>query len=224
MDLLDGVGQIFLHILSERCTKYPTKLAGIIYQFVPEYYKPWNEHSLLILTDSADYKQFIWSDNYCVGKHNSFCKDSPNCRYHILLCFQEPHKVFEKINHLHFKYTTVSDLYSFYLLYIHDTLVERAGDVTESLQRAIQYFKNHPDFIRQPSVLRKKVARKVIKSHNKSNSSKSVGTQTVDEQFQKRVASILEGRYASEFFRIVDALVDHHGTFETPNILFCVKK
>lgn len=118
----------------------------------------------------------------------------------------------------------MTDLYSFYLFYLHDTLVERAGDVTLSLQRAIEYSKLYPDFIRQPSVLRKRVLRKVIRSHNKSELLKSVGTQTVDEQLQKRVTNILEGKYASEFYKIVDALVDHHGNFETQSILFFVKK
>ena len=199
-------------------------MAGVIYQLHPHYYQPWSEHSILILTESHDYQKFIWSDNYCVAKHSSFCKDFHTCKYHILLCYQEPHELFEKLKHLQFKYATVNDLYGFYMCYIHDTIVVSDGDIASLLFRAIEYQKKYPKFIPQPSVLKKKVARKAIKMHIKSDLTRTVATQTVDEQLQKRITTIMEGRYTSEFFRIIDAFIDHHGVIENSNISFCVKK
>lgn len=192
----------------------------------PDYYTPWNNHSLLILTDSHDYKQFLCSENYIVAQHNDFCKDNlPNCRYHILLCFTEPsNKVFDKLQHLHFKYTTVNCLYGFYLYYFVDNLVESKGEITDILAFGINYSKVHPDFISQPSVIKKKVLRKAIKTHHKIALSKTVGTQTVEEQLQKRIASILDSRYSLDFYRIVDAFCDHHGSFDSHNVHFCLKK
>ena len=194
--------------------------------FHPDYYKNWNKHSILLLTDSVDYKEFICSENYCVAKHNSFCKDLPNCRYHILLCFEEDNnsQVFEQVKHLHFKYTQVNDLYGFYLHYISESLLDSKGEITVSLYRAIDYLKDHPKFLHQPSVLKKKVIRKAFKSHTKAKFSKSVSTQTVDEQLQKRIATILEGRYCLDFYKIIDSLCDHHGSFDSPNLHFCLKK
>ena len=201
-------------------------MAGIIYQFHPDYYQKWNKHSLLIITDLSEYKEFICSPNYCIAKHNNFCKDLPNCRYHILLCFEEDNssKVFEELKHLHFKYTSVNDLYGFYLHFIHDNLVDSKGDVTVSLYRAIEYFKKYPTFLHQPSVLKKKVARKAFKYHSKAAIVRSTSTQTIEEQLQRRIATIIDSRYCLDFYKIVDALCDHHGNFDSQYIHFCLKK
>lgn len=199
-------------------------MAGIIYKMVPDYYEPYNKYSILILTDGPDYKDFICCENYCVATHNEFCDQFSGCKFHILLCLTSPHNVVDQLKHLHFKYTEVSDIYSFYQYYIHRTLIASNGTVTSDLHRALEFYKGQPSILFQPSVLKKKVKRRVFKTHTKSNLVKTASTQTVEDSLQKRISTILESRYCSDFYKIVDAFCDHHGSFETNNVVFMLNK
>ena len=148
----------------------------------------------------------------------------PNCRYHIILAFQKENNVLEKLKDLCFKYCIIDDMYNYYKYFIHDTVIVKCGEKISTLSEAIDYARGHHNFIQRPSEDKKRVKRKAFPQHLPSNLN-SVFTQTFPEQaLQQRIATILRGRHAHDFYKIVDALCDQHGSFESNNIVFMLKK
>ena len=201
-------------------------MAGNIYKFIPAYYDKYNNKtSILILTDSVKYRQFTrYAEDFAVATHNDdFYKQMSNCRHHIILAFKEESNVLQKLQDLYFKYAYIEDLHSYYRYYIYPIVFVQCGDLID-LAQAVDYISTLPSLVQRPSEHKKRVKRKAFRSHMPSTSN-SVFTQTYPEPaLQQRITTILRGRYAHDFYRIVDALCDQHGNFESNNIILTFKK
>ena len=75
-----------------------------------------------------------------------------------------------------------------------------------------------------PSVFKKQLKRRKFKLHVKKAASRTIGTQTVNESINERIQKVLHGKYSAEFYRVLDLMIDCHGSFETQNAIFMIKK
>ena len=104
-----------------------------------DYYEPWNNHSVLVLTDAPDYSVFLREvENYSVAECNKFCKNvMSGCRYHIVLYFTEPVdlcKYFGKVSEKYIiKYMFLKNVSCMYSHLIDDSLIDYRGHVATCL-------------------------------------------------------------------------------------------
>lgn len=200
-------------------------MAGAMMNYLPSYFDSFNEFSLLIFSDTDNYQQFTTTleVEYTVSKHTSDFCTLRNCKYHILL-YSTTKIVDYMASHLSqitFMYYMIDALYGTYKYFIAgESIVTSEGALMTQLRNAVKYNRFHPHMEVRPSVLKKRLIRKKRRLHKRHIKSKSISTQTSEKVFAGRVESILRSDLAFEFMRIVDCLVDRHGSVESRNISF----
>lgn len=92
------------------------------------------------------------------------------------------------------------------------------------LNRAFTYNTTNQWFeTRRPSVIRKRLLKKVHRVHRPERGQKSVGVQTVSRSFSNRVEALEKSKYALDLLRMVDCMMDGVGCVESSLISFHCK-
>ena len=121
------------------------------------------------------------SDSYAVASHR---RDNPYelctleyCKYHVLLYGSPISSVWEKLKLHKFRYQLADDVYAYYKFFVmHEQYIDRRGYIMDELTQALRYNRCMPNAEHRPSIWRKRIARKVYKSHNISTKDTSVQT------------------------------------------------
>ena len=194
----------------------------------PEYYLPLSKNSLLIFSEDYIVDHFLIATDFAVSPHKAVCQLNNECKHHVLLfCnVRSQQQLLDELKEYQFRYIEVDDLYSYYRFLIHGEEIKIHGGIITKLKDGVDWAQLHPSILKQPSVLQKKVARKRVKLHTRAdnNNRKSSSTQTIEQSFNKRIQSVMEGPYAMEFARILDCLYDRHGEVKTHKLEFFIKK
>ena len=191
----------------------------------PQTYQVFNKKSIILFSEDNNVDQLLITPEYAVSRHNGLCTTA-GCRTHVLLYdpSRSQDQLLEDLSAHAFRYIMVDDFYSYYRWMIHSEYSSVNGRIMDNLKWAVDFAEKHPECIKQPSVLMKRVKRKKSKFHSKEGPDrrKSMATQTIEYSFNKRIESILDGPYAMEFARIIDCLYDRHGAVKTHKIDFNV--
>ena len=199
-------------------------MAGAVTSLLPSYFDKFNNHCILIFTDSDNYQQFTVSGTYAVSNHNGvFCRFQ-NCKHHILLYSEVIDTVVKSLASLTFFQMTVDSLYGIYKHFIaQENFITSEGELMQDIQKALKYNRCHPYMDQRPSVLRKKLIRKTRRLHRRETNNKDIGTQTVARSFNTRIQKILESSYGYDLLQIVDSMIDGNGVVNSPLLSFYVK-
>lgn len=192
--------------------------------FMPQAFQQYQDNSLLVFIDGAYYNEYLVTEQYAVAKHHSGCQ-IPNCTYHILLYSENKQNsdILNDLSGLQFRYFEVDDFHGHYTYQIHEHQVIKKGYVMEKVEKSVEYLREHPKLIHQPSVIRKRVFRKKTKLHRKNHLTKNISTQTINQGLQSRIDHVMNGPYAHDFMQMIDCLYDKHGFVISNKVYFFVR-
>ena len=74
-----------------------------------------------------------------------------------------------------------------------------------------------------PSIARKRLIRKKIMRHFLCSNQKLASTQTLGSVFLDRIRKIQNSKYASDLFKIIDCLIECHGSVHSDYVSFVIK-
>ena len=201
-------------------------MAGAVTELLPSHFDKFNEKCVLLFSHCVDYSAFTVTDTYAISKHTgAFCRFH-HCKVHILLysesvSIENRLKQFESLN---YGYCRVDSLYGVYKHFIsQEEIVATQGTLITSVQNALNYNRLHPYMDPRPSILRKRMLRKTRKIHLRMTNSRDIVTQTVARSMDGRIQKILQSRFALDFLRIVDSLVDENGIIDSKLVSFNIK-
>ncbi len=191
---------------------------------LPSAFTRFDGSSLLIFSESERYSHFLVTEDYAVTEHyGDVCKHN-KCLYHIFLHGNNTEDILPLLKDYTFKYQLVDATYAYFKYYMmNDKILDRCGPLTEKLYRAVIYNRTRPHMELRPSILRKRLKRKVCKTHKQIGICKSVATQTYDKSLDKRIESILRSKMALELHQIIDCMIDGHGSVNTSRLYFHIK-
>ena len=200
------------------------RMAAVMCQVLPDFYKKFCEKSLFICVSVKDYKPYLLTSEYSVASHNcTFCP-LKNCSYHIILISSSINELLQKLEDLSFQYQTVDCLYTLYKHQFFGHTNEEAGLVFTQLKRAVQHNSENKFVEKLPSVSKKRLSRKKFKRHLLRAEQRNASTQTLRSSFFDRIQSLKNSKYESELIKIVDCLLDGHGIIDNPMLYFEVRK
>ena len=96
------------------------KMAAVMGQVLPDFYKKFCEKALFISVWVKDYKLYLLTSEYSDASHNYYFCPLKNYSYHIILISSSMNELLQKTDDLSFQYQTVECLYT---LYKHQFLV-----------------------------------------------------------------------------------------------------
>ena len=199
-------------------------MAGSMMDFQPNFFKQYDECCLFIFAETENYSQFLISEQYAIAPHCTMQCKYERCKYHILLYHQSHDELWKLLRDKSFKYHNVDATYAYYKYYVHNgTIIESKGTIMEKLHKSVIYNRTHPCYEFQPSVTRKRMLRKKRKVHHPIINSRSVGLQTVESSLNNRIHTILRGKRAYDFMRMIDCFIDGHGSVGTQYVHFFIK-
>ncbi len=200
------------------------KMAGSMLDRHPSTFDNFNNKCILIFLERDNYKDLLISDQYAVSSHDSVFCVHDKCRFHVLLYADDMDDLFNTLRDKSFKYQHAECLYGYYKYYIaNGQLILKRGHIMDKLAQAVTYNSKYPHMEVQHGVLRKKIKRKMRKSHRPILSSKSIAVQTVDSTLNARIDQVLRGKLALDFLNILDCFVDGNGCVESKNVSFYCK-
>ena len=198
-------------------------MAGIMCQVLPSYFNNLSSKCLFISISIETFTQYLVTEQYCVARHNNFCPIE-NCKSHIILISDSVEDILEKLDNYFYTYQTVDCLYTLFKHQFYNTLVVRKGNVFNQLVTAIKHNSDLKCVEKMPSIAKKRLARKRFKQHFMRSGQQSVSTQTLGSVFMDRVHSIRNSKYEADFLKIIDCLLDGHGSIDSANMTFELKK
>ena len=200
------------------------RMAAVMCQVLPDFYKKFCEKALFICVSVKDYKPYLLTSEYSVASHNyTFCP-LKNCSYHIILISSSINDLLQKLDDLSFHYQTVDCSYTLYKHQFFGHTKEEAGLVFTQLKRAVQHNSENKFVENLPSVSKKILSRKKFKRHLLRAEQRNASTQTLRSSFFDRIQSLKNSKYESEIIKIVDCLLDGHGIIDNPMLYFEVRK
>ena len=199
------------------------RMAAVMCQVLPDFYKKNFEKALFICVSVKDYKPYLLTSEYSVASRNyTFCP-LKNCSYHIIL-ISSIDELLQKLDELSFQYQTVDCLYTLYKHQFFGHTMEEAGLVFTQLKRAVQHNSENKFVEKLPSVSKKRLSRKKFKRHLLRAEQRNASTQTLRSSFFDRIQSLKNSKYESEIIEIVDCLLDGHGIIDNSMLYFEVRK
>lgn len=207
-----------------RATTVLLSMAAAMFHQLPGYFSTFDDQCLFIFAETDDFTQFLVCECFAVSEHcGDFCKYD-KCKFHILLFGEHLHGILLKLSHISYKYHFVDATYAYFKLFImNGKHVQSKGDLMNKLQHAVRYNRIHPHMDIRPSVLRKRLARKIRKFHRVVTNTRSTTVQTVESGLQKRIQTILSGQFTLDFLKIIDCLCDGSGQLESKLVKFYIK-
>lgn len=186
----------------------------------------------LFLSVSGDFEEFLSvADEYVVSVHSEPCTKS-GCRFHLII---KGEKLIEKLSKMSFWYQKVDSLFYYYKFLVKFPFRLR-GSTMHRLQDAINLAEIHPRIMYQPSVHKKRLARKKMKRHQWNGKTlrknvKNVGVQCsltlqndeknkLSPSLQMRISKILNSNFAFDFMQIVDCFNDNFGSISSKHLKF----
>ena len=91
------------------------------------------------------------------------------------------------------------------------------------LTSAVKYNSVHKFMEQRPSVEKKRLQRKTLKTHLSTRKLRNTATQTPRNTFMERIGTIMKSSSALDFMHIVDCLLDSHGQINTDRVYFHCK-
>ena len=197
-------------------TKYFYRMAAVICQVLPHFYKKFCEKALFISVTVKDYRSYILTNERVVASHNGFCP-LKTCRYLIVLVSSSTEDLLQKLEDLSYLYQTVDCLYTLYKHQFFGYILEGSGLVFTQLDRAVQHNYENKFIEKLPSVSKKRSSRKKFKRHLLRAEQRNVSTQTMGSSFLDRIQSIKTQNF-------VDCSLDGHGLIDNSLLYLEIRK
>ena len=198
-------------------------MAAVMCQVLPHFYKKFCEKALLISVSVKDYRPYTLTSEYVVASHNNFCP-LKTCRYHIVLISFSIEDLLQKLEDLSYLYQTVDCLYTLYKHQFFGNILEESGLVFTQLDRAVKHNYENKYVEKLPSVPKKRLSRKKFKRHLLRAEQRNVSTQTVGSSFLDRIQYLKNSKYEGELIKIVDCLLDGHGSIDNSLLYLEIRK
>ena len=200
------------------------RMASVMCQVLPDFYKKSCEKALFICVSFKDYKPYLLTNEYSVASHNyTFCP-LKKCSYHIILISSSINELLQKMDDLSFQYQTVDCLYTLYKHQFFGYTMDEAGLVFTQLKRAVQHNLENKFVEKLPSVSKKRLSRRKFTRHLLRAEQRNASTQTLRSSSFDRIQSLKNSKYESELIKIIDCLLDGHGIIDNPMLYFEVRK
>ena len=164
-------------------------MAAVMCQLLPHFYKKFCEKALFIFVSVKDYRPYLFTSEYVVALHYSFCP-LKTFRYHIFLISFSAKDLLQKLEDLSYLYQTVDCLYTLYKHQFFGNILEELGLVFTQLDRAVQHNYENKNVEKLPSVSKKRLIRKKFKRHLLRADQRNVRTQTMGSSFLDRIQSL----------------------------------
>ena len=159
------------------------RMAAVMCQVLPDYYRNFCEKALFICVSVKDYKPYLLTSEYNVASHNyTFCP-LKNCSYHIILISSSINELLQKMDDLSFQYQRVDCLYTLCKHQFFGHAMDEAGLVLTQLKRAVQHNSENKVVEKLPSVSKKRLSRKKFKRHLLRAEQRHASTQTLRSSF-----------------------------------------
>ena len=194
-------------------------MAGAMMNMLPNYFNVYINNALFLYLD-CDYSKYITTEEYAVSQHDStFCRYD-DCKYHVIL-IGDVEKILQQLQSHRFHYLWGDCFYAICkFLIFNGKQVIRVGGVIDEVHQAIRYNRMHPHMESQPSIIRKKLIRKVRKLNSGIILRKHQHTQTLTNSFYKRIETILESDDAADFMKITDCFHSGGGIVQSKRVAF----
>ena len=153
------------------------------------FFQKFSETSLFISTD--DYEKFLVCPDYCVAAHDpAFCF-LKNCKFHhLLIADKDLNDLLVKLDRVCFKYQHVDCFYTLFKFRFSSNVLEKNGELFESVERTGSFHKLKKRLDKMPSVAKKRLLRKKFKKHMLTSVQRSISVQTIGSVFVERVESV----------------------------------
>ena len=171
------------------------RMAAVICQVLPDFYKKFCEKALFVCVSVKDYKPYLLTNEYSVASHNyTFCP-LKNCSYHIILISSSINELLQKMDDLSFQYQRVDCLYNLYKHQFFGYTIDEGGLVFTQLKRAVQHNLENKFVEKLPSVSKKRLSRKKFRRHLLRAEQRNASTQTLRSSFFDRNQSLKNSKY-----------------------------
>ena len=158
------------------------KMAAIMLQSIPSFYKKFSEKSLSI--SASTYEKYIVCKDYCIALHNNKTCFLPTCKYPILL-LGNVQELLKKLDTFCFTYQHVDCLYTLFKHRFSGKVLAKSGQVFYNVQRAVDFNQRNKGVDRMPSIAKKRLLRKKYKKHLFSSFQKAKKRKPVFQCLQK---------------------------------------
>ena len=190
-------------------------MAPVLLQVLPSFDTSFSKNSLFFSANK--YEKHIVSKEYCVAHHVEMMSFLPNCRYHITL-IGNLEDLRQKLDAFCFNYQHVDCLYKLFKCCFSGKNVIKAGEMFDTLQRAVHFNQQNRGLDRMLSIAKKRLLRKKYKKHLLSSFQKTKLTQTSESMFADRLEQVKKTNFEFELIEIVDCFLDGHGKY-TSNLV-----
>ena len=183
----------------------------------------YGRNSLLIFVETEEYEHLLVSEDYALAKHE---KNSPcqleSCKQHLLLYHSSIDTIWERLGGYKFRYHLANDIYAYFKFMISlSQTVQIGGNVMQTLKSAIEVNRRMKYMEYRPSVWRKAIAKRSIRTFNIRG--RDVGVQTLSKHLDTRIITILNGPRAADFLKTVDCFYDGHGSIISNSLSLVLK-
>ena len=197
-------------------------MVEVMLQAIQSFFLKFSETSLFISTD--DYEKFLVCRDYCVGDHDpAFCL-LKNCKFHLLIADRDLNDLLAKLDRVCFTYQHVDCFYTLFKHRFSGNVLEKTGEIFDSLERAVSFNKLNKGVDKIPSIEEKRLLRKKFKKHMLTSVQRSVLVQTTGSVFVARVESVRrKTKFELELMKIIDCFLDGYGGYESNLLSFKIK-
>ena len=162
-------------------------MTAIMLQTIPSFYAKISEKSPFI--SATSFEKYIVCKDYCIAHHNEKTCFSPMCNYQIVL-LGNVQELLKKLDTFCFTYQHVDCLYTHFKYRFSGKVIAKSGQVSENVQRAVDFNHRIKGADRMPSIAKKGLLRKKYKKHLFSSFQKTKTTQTSGSVFAKRIEKV----------------------------------
>ena len=203
------------HLVSEA-------MAALMLQVIPSFFHKFSETSLFISTD--DYEKFLVCRDYRIAAHDpAFCY-LKNCKFHLLvIADKDLNDLLVKLVRVCFTYQHVDCFYSLFKFRFSGKVLEKNGEIFDSVERAVSLNKLNKGVDKIPSIAKRRLLRKKFKKHMLTSVQRSISVQTTGSVFVQRVESVRKTKIELELMKIIDCFLDGYGGYESNLVSFEIK-
>ena len=156
-------------------------------QVIPSIYTNYSKNGLFISANT--YEKHIVSKENCIACHDDKMCFLPFCRCHIIL-IGNIKELLQKLDAFCFNYQHVDCLYTLFNYRFSGKIVLNTGKLVDNLQRAVHFSQQNRGVDQTPSIAKKRLLRKKFAKHLLSSFQKTKSTQTSGSVFTDRIEQV----------------------------------
>ena len=146
-----------------------------------------------------------------------------NCKFHLVLIGTFHSQNLQRLDKYVYIYQEIDCLYNLLKQRFFSSVVTSSGEKFNQLSRAVQQNLRWKAAEKMRSIAKKRLFLKKFKGHYLCSNQKLASTQIFGTSFLGRIRKTQNSKYESGLFKIIDYLIDCHGSVQRDYVSLYVK-